>query len=104
MIPLPTHPTPKQEFVTDERLVKAHRELIYRDDFQLAIKTALAQYTRVMCDLAPSSLDSPNQLQGSAMCFQRIQGANDLVAILMRLAEIPKPADRKQFDNLNHKP
>jgi len=47
-------------------------------------------------------LDSPNQLQASAMCFQRIQGMNDFIHLMMTLAESPATAATKPDDNLKH--
>lgn len=99
---LGAHPTPKKAFLLDPKAVKAHRAMIDDDDFRRSITVAQAQYTRVICDLAPISLDSPNQLQASAMCFQRIQGMNDFVTVLMNLGETPKLPERKSTDNLEH--
>jgi len=95
------NPTPKQVFMSNSSAVKAHSALLDRPEFKTSLEVALAHYTRMMCVLAPMSLDTPNQLQASAMCFQRIQGANELVSTLLGLHELPpKPAPR-QTDNLH---
>lgn len=91
---------PKAEFMQSEPFMKAHRNMVDAEVFQRGIKTAMAQYTRVMCQIAPSSMDSPNQLQASAMCFQRIQGANDFLNILLNLAETPAIPTKRDPDNL----
>lgn len=97
---LSVNPRPKDEFLTSALLVKAHKSLIERADFQNSLRTAQAQYTRMMCALAPANLDTPNQLQASAMCFQRIQGMNDFVSCLLNLAEVPRQPAKVQSDNL----
>ena len=100
--PLPVNPTPKQEMLSSSNDVKAHRKLIDEPSFRNAIRVAQAEYTRTMCMLAPSSMDSPSQLQASAMCFQRIQGMNDFVSVLLKLGETPKMPTQKQSGNLSH--
>ena len=97
---LSINPTPKQEFLFDAASVKGHSTLIDAPAFQKAIKTALAQYVRVMCNIAPDKMDSPAQLQASAMCFQRIQGANDFVDTLLKLGQQPQSPLPKPNDNL----
>ncbi len=97
---IPVNPRPKQEFLASAIACKAHKALIERADFQNSLRTAMAQYTRRMCELAPASLDSANQLQASAMCFQRIQGMNDFVNTLLSLAEVPRQPAKVQSDNL----
>lgn len=100
--PLPFNPTPKEEFLATPGDVKSHRQLLDRPDFQRALRVALAQYNRAICSLAPSGMDTPNQLQASAMCFQRIQGATDFVDVLLKLSEVPRLPERKKPENLTH--
>jgi hypothetical protein len=96
------NPTPKQEFQESADHMKAHGALIDSPSFRRAVKVALAEHARMMCALAPSSMDSPNQLQASAMAFQRIQGANDVMNIMLKLSEIPKLPNKKDDSNLSH--
>jgi hypothetical protein len=95
---------PKQQFVETKKLAEEHRRMVDSEPFVRAVRAAREQYTRVMCNLAPTSLDTPNQLQASAMCFQRIQGVNDFINILVSLADPPPKRQIPETDNLNHKP
>jgi len=96
------NPMPKQLFQASKQMMKEHSALLDRAEFQRAIEVAMAQYTRTMCQLAPTSLDTPNQLQASAMCFQRIQGANDFVHCLLTLSTIQKIEVKPDTGNLKH--
>jgi len=97
---LPANPMPKEEFQVSPGAMKAHRALLELPQFQLAVRVAQAQYCRICCAASPTNLDSPNQLQASAMCFQRIQGMNDFINVLLNLAETPRLPPRRTDDNL----
>lgn len=97
------NPLPKQVFLSSKKLSEEHGRLIDSEAFSRAISAAREQYVRRMCDLAPASLDTPNQLQASAMCFQRIQGCNDFIEILYNLATPARKVERPASESLDHK-
>ncbi len=94
------NPTPKQIILTDPKFLKAHAALVDDGDFLNSIQVAMAQYTRTMCNLAPHELNHANQLQASAMAFQRVQGAQEFVAVLLGLHEQPHKPNPRPSDNL----
>lgn len=77
---------PRDRFQLSGTKLSAHRDLITREDFRLAIDTALLQY---QVELAANCKD-----QYSAMAMGlRLLGANEFVSVLRKLADKPVPVN-----------
>jgi hypothetical protein len=100
------HPTPKMVFMSSGNNVSAHRKMLESPEFQRAIDYAKSHYTRALHASAPNNLDSPNFASAAAMSFERIQGMEDFISILMTLSETPPPLPERARggDNLEQPP
>jgi hypothetical protein len=75
----------KAQFLKNETLAKAHRELVLQDSFQVAVEMALLLYI---------SKQSPKSSVDDAMALHRITGAQEFVSVLLNIGEhpqVPKP-------------
>ena len=100
--PRPINPTPKQRFLEMGIWVSAHRRMTDSPEFQRAIDFAAQHYVRSLHGIAPTDLTHPNFMAASAMNFQRIQGMQDFITVLMNLSEVPTArAATKNADNLD---
>lgn len=81
----------KAQFQKNDLLAKAHRELVVTDAFQVAVEMALLQYQASLhSDITPNV-----SAADAALKFQRLEGAQDFVKILLNLGE-PTPLPKKQ--------
>lgn len=101
--PRPINPTPKQRFLEMGPWISAHRKMVDSPEFQRAIDFSLQHYVRFLTETAPTDLTQPNHVVASGMCFQRIQGARELIDVLTKLSEMPPPKIAPQTsDNLDN--
>jgi hypothetical protein len=56
-----------------------------------------------MCATAPPEIGTEEYQRASSTVFNRIQGMNDFVSLLLQLAELPQPPSEKKqrTDNLS---
>lgn len=86
--------SPRTRFQMSGVKLTNHRDLIAREDFRIAIDTALLQY---QADLA---LNCKDQYQAMSNGL-RMLGANEFIAVLRKLADKDElPAPTKPNDNL----
>ena len=80
------NPSPRARFKAVKHCVDQHRELIARQDFQIALDYSLQQMLWEMTGGA-----GPVQVIGNdaAAGFYRLQGASEFIRILKTLAESP---------------
>ena len=101
------HPTPKMVFMSSGTNISNHKRMVESAEFQRALDVAKAHYIRALHHAAPNNLDSPNFASAAAMSFERIQGMEDFIHVLVTLADVPPPLpDRRgqEPDNLTHLP
>jgi len=99
------NPTPKAIFMSSNQNIASHKRMIETSEFQRAIQVAQLQYVRVLHNLAQGkNLNDPGFATGAAMCFERLQGSQEIIDIMLKLAEpMPTPEVRVVGDNLEHK-
>jgi hypothetical protein len=96
------NPSPRRVFLTDAAAIDAHHRMVTSPAFQLAISVAQREYARAICSLDPLGKEDENSIHGHALHLARLQGANDFVAMLCGLAELPPPPPKvKNPDNLD---
>ena len=98
------NPTPKSEFLLDTAACDDHQKMVDSAMFRRSLDTAKAAYVRALCDVAPGDPSSERYQEASASMFNRIQGMNDFVALLLNLNVSPaKPTSALKGQNLEHK-
>lgn len=76
----------KAQFLKNETLAKAHRELVVTDAFQVAVEMALLQYI---------AQAAPKGSVEDAMSLHRILGAREFIGVLLNIAEPQKLPEKK---------
>lgn len=84
--------SPKQRFQKNAELAKAHLEWCAHPTTHATLETALAQYAMSFPESPAASI--------SADYHQRLQGARDLIFVLLNLSEHPIEKTRTRSDNL----
>jgi hypothetical protein len=97
------NPSPRELFLSSAQNIDEHHRMIESAAFQRAIQAAQAHYVRAMCATAPPEIGTEEYQRASSTVFNRIQGMNDFVSLLLQLAELPQPPSEKKqrTDNLS---
>lgn len=90
------NPSPKDEFIANKKAIDAFNDIFSRRETQLCIQTALAQHARTLT--AQRVIDGTT----AAANHFKLQGAHELVNILMNLGEKPISLTKAVPDNLDH--
>ncbi len=83
----------KGQFLKNETIAKAHRELVVKDTFQVAVEMSLLIY--MASQNAKGTVDD-------AMAFQRIVGAREFASVLLNIGEQPKPLETPKDTGLKY--
>lgn len=86
------NPTPKQEFQTNQSWIKMHREMMQQPMLGVSLQFALLHYQRLLADVRTTDGNT------AAQNFFKIQGAQEFLAILKNLGEMPE-VSRTKLDN-----
>lgn len=88
------NPTPKEQFLSNKKVVEAHNSMMQSVQMDISINTALLQYAHDLMVKTPESMPGAGHY--------KLVGAMEFVRVLRTLSETatnPKAADR---DNLDH--
>jgi hypothetical protein len=99
MTPPNVNPSPKSRFITSKHWVDAHRELIVRLDFRLALETSQAQ---MIWDMSGGSVTSAVNGNEAAANFYKLQGVHEFIRIFLTLAEQPAQMPQQDMGGIDH--
>lgn len=104
-LPIPNpfqNPSPRRIFLTDADAIERHHSMVTSEAFQTAISVAQREYARSVGSMIPPGLEKEEVIPCHALLMARLQGANDMIGLLVGLAEMPAPpAKVKNPDNLD---
>lgn len=86
--------SPREEYIRDPERIKDHHVLVENPVLRHAINAALLQYQRIQTDARPPEMGS------CAASFLKLQGAQELVALLYNFTEQFEIRPRDNGDNL----
>lgn len=84
--------TPKVDFIRDSKIADNHQETVLNPDFRAACGVALLQYT--------INLSTVN-LQSAAENAYKIQGAKEVIEVLLNLGDHSQQSSGPSPDNLD---
>ena len=89
------NPSPRAKFLAIKACVDAHRNLIERQDFNLALEYAERQYLWEKAATNGTANDA-------AANFYKFQGVHEFIRILKTLAEQPRPLPVADAGGISH--
>ena len=89
------NPSPRAKFQAIKACVDAHRSLIERQDFVLAIDTAEKEFVWQKASLVGNANDA-------AAAFYKLQGVHEFIKTLRTLAEQPTPLPQLDSRGISH--
>ncbi len=95
MEPINTNPSPKAKFLAIKACIDAHRNLIERQDFVLAIDTAEKEFVWQKASMVGNANDA-------AAAFYKLQGVHEFIKTLRTLAEQPTPLPQTNVREISH--
>lgn len=87
--------SPKARFIANPRTVSDHRQMVDLDAFNRGCDAALLQYGLLLTEQCKDG-------QTAMANGFRVQGANEIIAILKTISESSPVTPRRATDNLDH--